>query len=141
MSSQYRPVKPRSTKFGRRERARAINTLNHVRKVMYPPFWLAVVIICLLAVIWDYQVPISIAEGFRFEPARQVEPPQSQTDIPMRASDGRQHRELMPLVVAIATEQPAQCMGQEFEPDRERCRTVEQIASFLGRQIRDAREV
>jgi hypothetical protein len=32
-------------------------------------------------------------------------------------------------------------MGQELEPDLERCRRVEQVASFLRRQLRYACEV
>jgi hypothetical protein len=34
-----------------------------------PLFWLALVVICLLAVLSGYQVSFSIHEGFRFEPA------------------------------------------------------------------------
>jgi hypothetical protein len=34
-----------------------------------PLFWLALIVICLLAVLSGYQVSFSLHEGFRFEPA------------------------------------------------------------------------
>ena len=60
----------------------------------------------------------------------------------MRASSGKRHGELMALSVAITVgEQAAQGMGEKLQPDRERCRTVEQTAPFVRREIVDAFEV
>ena len=60
----------------------------------------------------------------------------------MSASSGQRHRKLMASSVAITVrEQPAQRMGQELEPDRERSRAMEQSALFLWRQVRDTCEI
>jgi hypothetical protein len=60
----------------------------------------------------------------------------------MRASSGKRHRELMVLSVAVTVrQQSTQCMSQEFEPDWKWCRTVEQVGSFVWRQVRNAFEV
>jgi predicted RNA binding protein YcfA (HicA-like mRNA interferase family) len=67
----------------------------------------------------------------------------AQTHIPrMRASSGERHGELMVLSVAVTVrEQSAQYVRQELEPNRQRSLTMEQGASFMWRQVRDALKI
>jgi hypothetical protein len=50
----------------------AIAAFRHIRKFTNRPFLLAVVVVCTLAVIFEYRVSISFFGGLQFEPAPQV---------------------------------------------------------------------